>query len=121
MALPQGGAFSFPVSPQQGIDATGGDHDNRAPLSDDGGNARPRHRASAASCVATAARSRWALAYVCSPASGRSRSTLTFASIAIDRATIEARPPGIWRYLELLPVESRPASLGRRLDAARPG
>jgi len=27
----------------------------------------------------------------------------------IDRATIAARAPGIWRYLELLPVEARPA------------
>jgi len=27
----------------------------------------------------------------------------------LDRATIAARPPGIWRYLELLPVETRPA------------
>jgi len=27
----------------------------------------------------------------------------------LDRATIAARPPGIWRYLELLPVEARPA------------
>ncbi len=26
----------------------------------------------------------------------------------IDRATIAARPPGIWRYLELLPIEARP-------------
>ena len=27
----------------------------------------------------------------------------------IDRDTIAARPPGIWRYLELLPVDARPA------------
>ncbi|MEA2536667.1 MAG: threonine synthase [Chloroflexota bacterium] len=27
----------------------------------------------------------------------------------VDRATIGARPPGIWRYLELLPVEAPPA------------
>ncbi|MFL5778124.1 MAG: threonine synthase [Chloroflexota bacterium] len=27
----------------------------------------------------------------------------------VDRSTISARPPGIWRYLELLPVETRPA------------
>ncbi|MFZ5853899.1 MAG: threonine synthase [Chloroflexota bacterium] len=27
----------------------------------------------------------------------------------LDRATIAARPPGIWRYLELLPVSSPPA------------
>jgi len=27
----------------------------------------------------------------------------------LDRATIASRPPGIWRYLELLPVEARPA------------
>jgi threonine synthase len=27
----------------------------------------------------------------------------------LSRAAIEARPPGIWRYLELLPVETRPA------------
>ncbi len=26
----------------------------------------------------------------------------------VDRARIEARPPGIWRYLELLPVEAAP-------------
>jgi threonine synthase len=26
----------------------------------------------------------------------------------LDRATIASRPPGIWRYLELLPVEARP-------------
>jgi threonine synthase len=28
---------------------------------------------------------------------------------AISRETISARPPGIWRYLELLPVEAAPA------------
>ncbi len=27
----------------------------------------------------------------------------------LDRATIAARPAGIWRYLELLPVSARPA------------
>ncbi len=27
----------------------------------------------------------------------------------LDRATIAARPPGIWRYLELLPVQAPPA------------
>jgi threonine synthase len=26
----------------------------------------------------------------------------------LDRATIASRPPGIWRYLELLPVDARP-------------
>jgi threonine synthase len=48
------------------------------------------------------------LAYVCSSCFGPLEVDYDLASIAIDRATIEARPPGIWRYLELLPVESRP-------------
>src|SRR5207247_1000705 len=31
------------------------------------------------------------------------------SAVVIDRSTIAARPPGIWRYLELLPVEAPPA------------
>ena len=34
----------------------------------------------------------------------------------LDRATIEARPPGIWRYLELLPV-AEPPSRGLRVGS----
>ncbi len=35
----------------------------------------------------------------------------------LDRATIAARPPGIWRYLELLPVE---AAAGARVCRSAP-
>ncbi|HYK96550.1 MAG TPA: threonine synthase [Candidatus Dormibacteraeota bacterium] len=49
------------------------------------------------------------VAYVCSACFGPLEVDYDLASIAIDRATIATRPPGIWRYLELLPVESQPA------------
>ena len=58
------------------------------------------------------------------PASGRSRSSTTTTSRAraLTREAIAARAPGIWRYLELLPVERAPgARPGRRLDRPRPG
>ena len=54
------------------------------------------------------------------PASGRSRSPTTWSSIGglLDRATIAARPAGIWRYLELLPVDATAGARPRR--SARP-
>lgn len=49
--------------------------------------------------------------FVCAACFGPLEVAYDLASIAgtIDRATIERRAPGIWRYLELLPVETRPA------------
>ena len=47
--------------------------------------------------------------YVCAACFGPLEVDYDLLAVDIDRATIEARPPGIWRYLELLPVEARPA------------
>ncbi|HUQ43120.1 MAG TPA: threonine synthase, partial [Candidatus Limnocylindria bacterium] len=44
------------------------------------------------------------LASVCSACFGPLEIDYDLASISIDRATIAARGPAIWRYLELLPV-----------------
>ncbi|HUQ43294.1 MAG TPA: threonine synthase [Candidatus Limnocylindria bacterium] len=49
------------------------------------------------------------LAYVCSACFGPLEIDYDLASISIDRATIAARGPAIWRYLELLPVDAPPA------------
>ena len=49
------------------------------------------------------------LAYVCSACFGPLEVAYDLSSITIDRSTIAARPSGIWRYLELLPVESKPS------------
>jgi threonine synthase len=73
--------------------------------------------------------------FVCAACFGPLEVAYDLASIAgtIDRATIAARAPGIWRYLELLPVESKPAralavgstplieseALARRIGVAR--
>ena len=48
--------------------------------------------------------------YVCAACFGPLEVTYDEASIAqtLSRAAIEARPQGIWRYLELLPVEQPP-------------
>ncbi len=48
--------------------------------------------------------------YVCAACFGPLEVTYDYARIRaeIQRATIEARPPGIWRYLELLPVDAPP-------------
>jgi threonine synthase len=48
--------------------------------------------------------------FVCAACFGPLEVAYDLAAIArsIDRATIAAREPGIWRYLELLPVEARP-------------
>jgi threonine synthase len=47
-------------------------------------------------------------AYVCSSCFGPLEIDYDLSGVLIDRATIAARPPGIWRYLELLPVEAPP-------------
>ncbi|MGC8633450.1 MAG: threonine synthase [Candidatus Limnocylindrales bacterium] len=49
--------------------------------------------------------------YVCSTCFGPLEVVYDEAAIAasLSRAAIEARPRGIWRYLELLPVEAAPA------------
>ena len=47
--------------------------------------------------------------FVCSACFGPLEVAYDLASIHLDRATIAGRAPGIWRYLELLPVETRPA------------
>ncbi len=49
--------------------------------------------------------------YVCARCFGPLEVVYDEAAIAanLSRRVIEARPSGIWRYLELLPVESRPA------------
>jgi len=49
--------------------------------------------------------------YVCARCFGPLEVTYDESAIrtTISRAAIEARPPGIWRYLELLPVETAPA------------
>jgi threonine synthase len=49
--------------------------------------------------------------YVCSACFGPLEVVYDYDVIRglLDRATIAGRPPGIWRYLELLPVEARPA------------
>jgi threonine synthase len=49
--------------------------------------------------------------YVCSACFGPLDVAYDIAVVAAtaDRATIAARPPGIWRYLEFLPVEQPPA------------
>src|SRR6476646_1151970 len=47
--------------------------------------------------------------FVCAACFGPLEVAYDLASISLDRATIASRPPGIWRYLELLPVESKPA------------
>jgi threonine synthase len=49
------------------------------------------------------------VAYVCGACFGPLEVDYDLDAVSIDRATIAARPPGIWRYLELLPVESPPA------------
>jgi len=48
-------------------------------------------------------------AYVCPACFGPLEVDYDLSGVVIDRATIAARPPGIWRYLELLPVEAPPA------------
>ncbi|HTC86051.1 MAG TPA: threonine synthase [Candidatus Acidoferrum sp.] len=49
--------------------------------------------------------------YVCAACFGPLEVAYDYDAIRgrIDRATIAARAPGIWRYLELLPVTARPA------------
>jgi len=49
--------------------------------------------------------------YVCAACFGPLEVVYDYAVIRdlVDRATIERRPPGIWRYLELLPVSEPPA------------
>jgi threonine synthase len=49
-----------------------------------------------------------AVAYVCSACLGPLEIDYDLEAISIDRPTIATRPPGIWRYLELLPVEAPP-------------
>ncbi len=51
------------------------------------------------------------LAYVCPACVGPLQVSYDARIVAesVSRATIEARPPGIWRYLELLPVDAPPA------------
>jgi len=49
------------------------------------------------------------LAYVCEACFGPLEIDYDLEAISIDRSNIAARPPGIWRYLELLPVEAPPA------------
>ena len=46
--------------------------------------------------------------YVCGACFGPLEVDYDLASITLDRAAIGARPAGIWRYLELLPVEAKP-------------
>ena len=45
--------------------------------------------------------------WVCSECMGPLEVTYDYAAISkvISRAAIESRPPSLWRYLELLPVE----------------
>ena len=52
-----------------------------------------------------------AVAYVCPACFGPLEVTYDLAVVraTLTRAAIASRAPGIWRYLELLPVESRPA------------
>ncbi len=52
-----------------------------------------------------------AVAYVCPACFGPLEVTYDYDVIAatLTREAIASRPPGIWRYLELLPVEARPA------------
>ena len=47
--------------------------------------------------------------FVCSACFGPLEVAYDLASITLDRATIASRPAGIWRYLEVLPVEAKPA------------
>jgi threonine synthase len=47
--------------------------------------------------------------YVCGACFGPLEVDYDLDAVSIDRATIATRPPGIWRYLELLPVEARPS------------
>ena len=46
--------------------------------------------------------------YVCAACFGPLEVDYDLEAIRLDRETIAARPPGIWRYLELLPVEAKP-------------
>ena len=60
-------------------------------------------------------------AYVCGACFGPLEVEYDLGALAgrLDRAAIERRPPGIWRYLELLPVErAAPPRPRGRLDAA---
>ena len=67
------------------------------------------HRITGMACRTAGSRSRWPSPMSVRRVSARSRSrTTTTRSRAPSRETIAARPPGIWRYLELLPVETRP-------------
>jgi threonine synthase len=52
-----------------------------------------------------------AIAYVCPACFGPLEVTydLAVAGVTFTRAAIERRAPGIWRYLELLPVDAAPA------------
>jgi threonine synthase len=52
-----------------------------------------------------------AVAYVCPACFGPLEVTYDYGVVAatLTRAAIERRAPGIWRYLELLPVEATPA------------
>jgi threonine synthase len=47
--------------------------------------------------------------FVCAACFGPLEVAYDLASISLDRATVASRPAGIWRYLELLPVEAKPA------------
>ena len=47
---------------------------------------------------------------MCSACFGPLEVAYDLASITLDRATIASRPAGIWRYLELLPVEAKPGA-----------
>jgi threonine synthase len=52
-----------------------------------------------------------ALAYVCPACFGPLEVTYDYGAVAatLTRAAVSGRPPGIWRYLELLPVDAVPA------------
>lgn len=80
------------------------------PLADPGTHSPADQRVTGMVCRACAAEQPLGLRYVCPDCFGplEVRYDLELIAASVERATIEARPPGIWRYLELLPVDRVP-------------
>jgi len=74
-------------------------------------SAEPARRITGMACRSCGLAQPLAVAYVCPACFGPLEVTYDYGVIAdtLNRDVIESRDPGIWRYLELLPVETPPA------------
>ncbi len=99
--LPTAPATSRPAGMRMGVA-------DRATPSTDGGASTPS-RILGLRCRNCQRLTELGPSFVCSACFGPLEVAYDLASMTLDRATIASRPAGIWRYLELLPVEAKPA------------